>query len=292
MGTLLAVSVAGRSDERARHVRSAFEIAARCERVMSRHDPDSDISRLNRSAGTGAEIHVPDLARILRVARGLSRRLEGAFDPTIAPLIEAWGRSARRERAPSPAAVADALARVGARTLRIAGDRVSLLVRGASVDLDGFGKGLALDRIAARLRRTRCAPAILNFGESSLVAVGRPAGRSWSIALRDPRGGFAGAFVLRDRACSTSSTFGRPLRAGARIVGDIIDPRTGRAVACHAQVTVVARSAAAAEAVSTALIVLGRGAVDSIADRMKAEVCWIDDGGICATPRFGLRRIA
>ena len=50
--------------------------------------------------------------------------------------------------------------------------------------------------------------------------------------------------------------------------------------------------AAAAEAISTALIVLGRGAVDSIAHRMKAEVCWIDDGGICATPRFGLRRIA
>ena len=168
---------------------------------------------------------------------------------------------------------------------------MSLPRRGAAIDLDGFGKGLALDRIAARLKRTRSRPTLLNFGESSLMAVGRPAAGPWSILLRNPSGGFAGRFRLVDRACATSSTLARPLRVGGRIVGDIIDPRTGMPVARRVQVTVIADSAAVAEAVATALIVLGRDAVDRIARGMGVEVCWIDADGIRATPRFGFRSI-
>jgi thiamine biosynthesis lipoprotein len=168
---------------------------------------------------------------------------------------------------------------------------VSLPCRGAAIDLDGFGKGLALDRIAARLKRTRSRPTLLNFGESSLMAVGRPAASLWSILLRNSSGGFAGRFRLVNRACATSSTLARPLRVGGHIVGDIIDPRTGMPVARRVQVTVIADSAAAAEAIATALIVLGRDAVDRIARGMGVEVCWIDADGICATPRFGFRSI-
>jgi thiamine biosynthesis lipoprotein len=292
MGTLLAVSMAaGNSGARARHVGAAFDIAARCERLMSRQDPESEVSRLNRLAGEPAGLRAPELVRILRVARGLSRRLEGAFDPTIAPVIDLWRRAARRGRRPSSRSVAAAVARVGVDGLAIARDRVALTCPGTAIDLDGFGKGLALDRIAGGLRRARCAPTLLNFGESSLLAAGRPPGGPWSILLRHPSGGFAGRFPLADRACSTSSTRGRPLRVGGRIVGDIIDPHTGQPVPRRAQVTVVAASAAAAEAIATALVVLGRDAVDGIARRMGAEVCWIDAAGVHTTPRFGLERV-
>ena len=91
MGTLLAVSMAaGHPGAHAHHVGAAFDIAARCDRLMSRHDPESDVSRLNRLAGEAAGLWAPELARILRVARGLSRRLEGAFDPTVGALIDLW----------------------------------------------------------------------------------------------------------------------------------------------------------------------------------------------------------
>jgi thiamine biosynthesis lipoprotein len=292
MGTLLAIStVAGGLDVRARHLRAAFEIAARCERVMSRHDPDSDVSRLNRLAGAAGGLRAPELARVLRVARGLSRHLGGAFEPTIAPAIDLWRRAVRRDRLPSLRSITTTLAKIGARAVAIEGDRVSLPCRGTAIDLDGFGKGLALDCIAARLKRTRPRPTLLNFGESSLMAVGRPVAGPWAILLRNPSGGFAGRFHLVDRACATSSTLARPLRVGGRIVGDIIDPRTGTPVARRAQVTVIADSAAAAEAIATALIVLGRDAIDGIARGMGVEACWVDADGICATPRFGFRSI-
>ncbi|HEV8441005.1 MAG TPA: FAD:protein FMN transferase [Methylomirabilota bacterium] len=292
MGTLLALSLPDDVlEHHLRYVTVAFETAARWERVMSRHDRDSELGRLNRTAGSAAGRRAPELAAVLRAARRLSDRLHGAFDPTVGPLLDLWRRAARRGRFPSARAVAAALAGVGAAALEITGDRVALPHRGASVDLDGFGKGLTLDRMAATLRRDRCPSAFLNFGESSLKAVGRaPRGR-WSVRLRHPFGGFAGEFTVRD-ACSTSATFGRPLRLGGRIIGDVIDPRNGIPVTREAQVTVVSSSAAIAEAVSTALLVLGRGAVDEIANRMGVDVCWIDRSGIHTTPGFVLRRAA
>lgn len=293
MGTLLALSMpAAGSDEHARHARAAFDVAARGERVMSRYEATSDLSRLNRAAGIPTGVRSAELARILRTARNLSRRLEGAFDPTVGPLLDLWRGAARCGHPPSGGTLERALARVGSGALRVTGDRIALPRRGMAVDLDGFAKGLALDRIASTLRRDGCASAFLNFGESSLMAIGRPPEGRWRVVLRDPLGGFVGEFTLRDRACSTSATFGQRLQVGSRTVGHIVDPRTGQPLTRPAQVTVVAASAATAEAVSTALLVLGRGAVDRIAHRLHVDVCWIDRAGIYTTPWFVLRRAA
>ena len=299
MGTWLALSVpapAGEcglaADRWARDVHTTFDLAASCERAMSRHDPGSDLARLNRAAGSPAEIASAPLAGALRVASRLSHRLDGAFDPTVGPLLELWRRASVRSAPPDPQDLERVLARVGVGALEIAEDRVRLRRRGMSLDLDGIGKGLALDRIVDALKRDGCASALLNFGESSLLAVGRPRRGHWTVALRDPAGGFVGTFSLRDRACSTSSTLARPIRVGRQIVGDVVDPRTGHLVTRDAQVTVLAHSAATAEAVSTALLVLGPDAVDTIADRLGVDICWIDRSGIRTTPWFILRRSA
>jgi thiamine biosynthesis lipoprotein len=283
MGTLLAVTQpAGPERHHLDIAGVAFSIARRCELIMNRHDPNSELGRLNRSAGSATGVRARELARVLRAAQALSRRVDGAFDPTAGALIDLW-RDASSSRG-VPGGVPGAV--VGAGALRIAGDRVALPRRGSVVDLDAFAKGLALDRIAARLRRSR-ATAFLNFGESSLLAVGGPRADRWPVLLRDPFAGFAGEFDLRGRACSTSATLG-----GRGAAGVVVDPRTGRRVTRAAQVTVLARSAAVAEVVSTALLVLGRGAVDDIAARMAVDICWIDRSGTYTTARFALRRVA
>src|SRR5262249_54557449 len=245
-----------------------------------------DVSRLNRTAGPLIGLASRELARILRVARRLSRSLAGAFDPTIGPLCALW----RGASIPSDDSTRQALCHAGQGSLRISGERVTLSHPRSAIDLAGFGKGLTRDRIGAWLRRRGCTTALLTFGESSLVAVGRPAAQRWPVLLRHPFGDFAGQFSLEDRACSTSAAFARSHRIGNRTVSDVIDPRTGRPVARDAQVTVVADSAAAAEAVSTALLVLGREAVDDIARRMNVDVCWIDRSGMYTVPRSFLRR--
>lgn len=291
MGTLLAVTQPAGVERRQLAVaEAAFSIAKRCELIMNRHDPRSEVGRLNRTAGAATGLRAPELASILRAALALSRRLDGAFDPTAGALIDCWHGALRRGGVPGAAPIACAAAGTG--TLRIVGDRVALPCPGSAIDLDAFAKGLALDHIAARLRRSGAA-AFLNFGESSMLALGNSPADRWPVLLRDPVGGFAGTFALRARACSTSSTFIPPrCGRGRGMAGVVVDPRTGLRVTRAAQVTVLAESAAMAEAASTALLVLGRSAVDDVAARMAVDVCWMDRFGVYTTERFGLRRAA
>ena len=292
MGTLLAATMpVGDPSIDARYVDVIFHVAAVCETIMSRHRPDADVSRLNERAGDPAGVVSAELAEVLDQARSLSAATDGAFDPTVAPVGNAWRRAGGRRRSPGAKRLSAALALVGWQQIAVHGARVALERRGMAIDLGGFGKGVALDRIAARLRSEACDSVILNFGESSLVAVGRPPTGRWTILLRHPAGGFVGEFALGGRACSTSATFGQTIGTGSRAVSHVVDPRTGRPVSAPAQVTVLARSAAVAEAASTALLVLGRAAMDAMARRLNIDACWVDGSGVYTTPWFPLRRL-
>lgn len=292
MGTFLAVTMVPTSAEADRgYLETTFETATRCERLMSRHLPQSALNRLNRTAGAGLGLASPDLAHVLLKARELSRATEGAFDPTIGPVLAVWRDAARRRQRPPAWRLRTAVAAVDWRLIRINGSWVALPRDGMALDLGGFGKGVALDLIAERLQSNGCGNALLNFGESSLVAIGRPARGRWRIVLRHPRNGFVGEFPLTNRACSTSATVGCSTRIGRRRISHIVDPRTGHPLSSVAQVTVLASSAAVAEAVSTALLVLGRSAMEALATRLKIDACWIDDAGVFTTPWFPLRRL-
>jgi thiamine biosynthesis lipoprotein len=288
MGTLLALSLPAGGERQQRWVEITFEVAAACERVMSRHDPDSDLSRVNRVAGRARLLRSPDLAATLRAARAWAERTHGGFDPTVAPLLDEWRRARRSGALPSRSRLHAARRRVGWQAIIVRGERVGLARRGATLDLGAFGKGAALDQIATTLRRERCGAALLNFGESSLAAIGRPRREPWGVLLRHPAGGFAGEFPLCDRACSPSSTLGQTWGRGRHRLSHVVDPRTGRPLRALAQVTVLARSAAKAEALSTALLVLGRAALAAAARRFGVDVCWIDAAGMWLSPRFPL----
>jgi thiamine biosynthesis lipoprotein len=285
MGTWLVLTLPA---NRTRDATTVFSRVGALERVMSRHDPESTLRHVNAHAGAHGDDVAP-LASALVQARALAAATAGAFDPTVGPLLTLWESAARRQTEPSAGEVADACARVGWRALDVAPRRVSFTRLGMSLALDAFAKGVALDQVA-RLVRDRGFPALLNFGESSLLAVGRPPGGRWHVALRDRRGGFVGTFTLRDRACSTSAVNGRGWAVGARTIGHVVDPRTGQPLERDAQVTVLARSAAVAEALSTALLVLGPDALDAVTRPYRADACWLDGERLLSTPWFPLRR--
>src|SRR5262249_22811753 len=248
MGTLLAATMpAGDPSVDARHVDVIFHVAGVCEAVMSRHRSDAEVSRLNKRAGDPAGVVSVELAEVLGLARTLAAATDGAFDPTVAPVLNVWRRAGDRGRSPGAGRLREALALVGWQQIAVRGSRVALGRPGMAIDLGGFGKGVALDRIAARLRSEGCRSVILNFGESSLVAMGRPPTGRWTVLLRHPTGGFVGEFALGGRACSTSATFGQTIGTGSRAVSHVLDPRTGRPLPVPAQVTVLARSAAVAD---------------------------------------------
>lgn len=286
MGTLLALSIAAPGPVADRVAGGAFALAATLERAMTRFDGSSALNRLNRAAGR--PVGVPgELARVLRTARRLARLTDGAFDPTVAPVLDLWRRAAAHGRPPADAAVGRARGLVGWRALTVRGPRAGLRRRGMALDLGAIGKGWAVDRIARVLARVEGLAGVVNFGESTLAAVGRPAGGR-RVLLRHPAAGFVGWFELPGGACSTSGSFGRAWRIGGRTIGHVIDPRSGRPLTEAAQVTVLAPSATVAEALSTALLVSGRAAIRPLARRLGAEACWIDGEGVLATPGFQL----
>jgi thiamine biosynthesis lipoprotein len=289
MGTFLALT-ARAGGHRGACAERIFAAAARWERVMSRYDPHSPVSAVNRAAGAAGVVS-PELARALRRARALARGTGGCFDPTVGPLVDLWNRAGRRGSAPAARAIAAARARSGWASLGVRGDRVTLARHGMSLDLGALGKGLALDEIRRALRG-RGPSGLLNFGESSLVPLGATSGRGWTVMIRHPRGGFVGAIHLRRRACSTSGAHGQTMTIAGRRRSHVVDPRSGLPLQRRAQVTVLARSAAVAEALSTAMLVAGLDAMPRLARQFGVDACWVEGAAVVATRGFRLHRLS
>ena len=294
MGTLLAVTLRVEARQGRREDSDAFglafDIARRAEALLSAHDPTSALNEVNRRAGRDAVVSRA-LATTMRAARRLAEDTAGAFDPTVGAVLRLWRRAAGTGRCPSRREVARARDAVDWRAIDVRGCRTRIARRGVSLDLGAFGKGVALDAIARELGPRRVT-GVLNFGESSLRAVGACPAGGWRVLLRHPRRGFAGSFTLREGACSTSGTYGTRARIASRTIGHVVDPRTGWPVRAHAQVTALAASAAVAEAASTALLVLGPGALDDIAHCLGIEACWIDSKEVRTTRGFVLEAMA
>ena len=128
---------------------------------------------------------------------------------------------------------------------------------GMRIDLGGIAKGWALDRMAELLRQGGMLDALLDYGQSSILGLGKPPdAEAWTVAVRKGEG-LAGTARLRDRGFAVSGTLGQYAEIGGVRYGHLIDPRTGRALTRNVQAAVVAPDATTAEAWSTALAVLG-----------------------------------
>lgn len=289
MGTLLEMTVEAPDVDTARSwIRQSVAEARRLDRELTSFDPDSALSRLNRGAGSGAQRVPPDLFRIVAESIELSRGSGGAFDVTVGPLVEAWREAARRNRPPDAAELAASRSAVGYEKIRLRFPDEIELATGMSLELGGIGKGYGADRLVERLRALGATAALVSFGESSIVAVGAPAGASgWPIWVR--RGnGVEGPLELRDAALSTSRSLGRTQRIGGRRVGHLLDPRTGQALDVDRQATVVAPTATEAEAWSKALILDPTAAFAALARRSETGGLLFAEEGVRVDARFAL----
>ena len=223
--------------------RESFELAAGCERVLSRWDPDAELARLNASAGREVEVSSELFAWLQRSTRD-SRRTEGAFDPSVGTWIV--DPSSRVE--------------IGMdRILRDAGRHTVILPAGMVLDSGGDGKGVAVDLVVARLRQAG-ASALVSFGGSSSFGLGEgPGSKGWRLAVMDVDGVWIGTAILKDAALSVShSVQVDELENGhTRTRYHIYDPATGLLVKTKRTSVVWSRTAVEAEVLSTALIVRG-----------------------------------
>jgi thiamine biosynthesis lipoprotein len=219
----------------------------------------SEVSLINREAAAGPVRVERSLFSLLLLCRELCRETGGAFDITSGPLSRCWGFLRRQGRIPEFNEIEEAKAVVGDDKLLF--DCESRTVRfarpGVEINLGSIGKGYALDRIAAIMRK-RVRSALLSAGSSSIRAIGG-GDDGWMVGVRHPGDKKRRLAVarLRDAALSTSGSEEQFFEYGGKRYGHIIDPRTGWPADRVSSVTVIAPSAAVADALATAFYVGG-----------------------------------
>jgi thiamine biosynthesis lipoprotein len=249
----------------------ALDLVEGLEAQLSVFRPTSEISRINALA---ADIPVPvepRLFELLQLAQGLSEATAGAYDITASPLWKAWGFSRREGAIPTDEQLAEARRCVGHHWLELAPDEKTIRFRqsGVEINLGSIGKGYALDRAGECLTAAGIEDFLFHGGQSSVLARGsqtvdgRPADpahpRGWTVGIRHPlrRNVRLAQVRLRNRALGTSGTENQFFRYRGRRYGHILDPRTGWPAEQLLSATVLAPSAALADALSTAFFVMG-----------------------------------
>jgi thiamine biosynthesis lipoprotein len=237
---------------------AAFARIAELDRMMSDYRPDSDVRRLS-SDGTWTAVSV-ELIAVLRCALAVARATDGAFDPTIAPLVALWRDARRLQRLPDRADLDAARARVGWRHLQIDGRRgaVRFTRRGMRLDLGGIAKGYILQDALRVLRGHGIASALLEAGGDIVAGDAPPERDGWTIDAGGADADFAArAARLRNAALATSGPTAQYVDVDGARYSHVIDPRTGYGVTRDVVVRVIASDAAMADALATAVGVMG-----------------------------------
>ncbi len=241
-------------------VREATDWVAAFESKYSRFRGDSLISRINAAAGRDWVGIDADAERMFALADQIHVLSRGIIDITMLPLLRLWNYKADHPRVPAPDEVTAAVAKTGWARVRREPGRIYLPDTGMGLDLGGFGKEHAVDRVTEIARHHGIANALVDFGHDVRVA-GAPADAPcWSIGVEDPArpGTVRARLALNNGGVATSGDYIRHFESGGKRFGHIVDPRTGHPVSSDCRsVTVIAASCLEAGLLATTAFVLG-----------------------------------
>jgi len=226
-----------------------------------------ELSRIN---STG-RAHMPDLsadmAYLLETSLLISQVTDSLFDPAMGALVSLWGFP-NQPFLPDSSEVDSALAVSGLAHLRIAGDTL-YLDEGTLLDLGAVAKGYVSDRIYSLARRSGAAAVLVEIGGEIRCGGDPSVGRTWRLAVRDPRGeGTLEIMEMDSGAMATSGDYESFFLQDGRRYCHILDPRTGYPETGTASVTVVSRRASIADALATAISVGGVTLADTVPDSL------------------------
>ena len=231
--------------------------------VLSTYEPESEISLFNRSENVGEWVPAHEtLVKVLSTAQQVSEQTNGAFDVTVAPLVELWGFGMREvTQPPSTESIKRELRRVNYKLLEL--DESNNALRKLSnikLDLSGIGKGYGVDHIVDFLTEQRCSNFLVDIGGEIRVRGHNALSKSWRIGIEVPDGtGRSEIFLsLSSGALATSGSY-RSFRVfDGTSYAHVIDPRSGYPTSHNLTAVTVYRSTATeADALATALFVMG-----------------------------------
>jgi thiamine biosynthesis lipoprotein len=269
MGTVARVVAVAPDSKTARaSIEAAFTRIHDVDRLMSDYKPDSEISRVNAEAFQRPVAVSPQTFDVIQKALQFSRISQGAFDITIGPLVDLWRRANDANSLPTEAELLDARSRVGAEKLILDPNRLTVrfTVDAMRLDLGGIAKGYAIDRAVEAMQQTGAIGGMVDIGGDILCFGQRPdKNTDWLIGLQDPNhpDDFFGAgepllvLVLRNVAVATSGGYRRFALVEGKRHSHIIDAHTGQSSDRLTSVTIIAQDAVTADALATAVSVLG-----------------------------------
>jgi thiamine biosynthesis lipoprotein len=254
----------------------ALDLIDLVEDRITVYRPGSELAQLNARAAADWQPVSDELFSLLLLARELYDRTAGAFDVTAGPLIRAWGFLNRRGRQPAPAELAAVRRCCGMDFVEFDTNSQRLRFRqpGVEINLGAIGKGWAIDRAIDRIAAGGIADVLIHGGHSSLRARGSrglpgraDSGSGWPVGLRHPLRprDRLGTISLENRALGTSGSGTQFFIDRGRKLGHILDPRSGLPATGVLSATVLAPTAAEADALATAAYVLGPAELDRIA---------------------------
>ncbi|MCX8155764.1 MAG: FAD:protein FMN transferase [Verrucomicrobiae bacterium] len=232
--------------------------------LLSDYEEDSELTQLNRTAGSGRPVKVsPELWQVLREAQRMARLSAGAFDITAGPYISLWRRARRIHRLPEPEKLAEAQKAVGYQKLRLDPPKrtATLLVPRMKLDLGGLAKGFAADEALKVFRRYGITRALVAASGDTSVADAPPAQKGWQVEIglhpdapptTSPR-----RLLLRHHSVATSGDAQQAVVLEGRRYSHIVNPFTGLGLTDQSQVTVIHPQGMVADALATAISVLG-----------------------------------
>jgi len=269
---------------------AAFKEMERIEKVFSKFNKNSEVSNINRLAGLEKVAASEEVFKLTEKSVYYSRISDGAFDITVAPLMEIWGFVRRHKSIPDKETIENALEGVGYKNIELDPKKLSVkfLNKKTKIDFGGIAKGYAVDRAKDVLVSRGIKNGLVNLGGNIFALGSAPGNKAWKIGVEDPRnkGKLLRSFELTNRAMSTSGNYERFFEIGGKRYSHIINPLTGEPCQGIISVTVAADSAEQADGLSTAIFVMGEEKGLNLAKSIKGIKVLIlkEDGKIISYP--------
>ncbi len=297
LGTLVEIKIpclASQEESARAAIQAARDKIAHIESLMSPYNSESDVAHINLNAAKHPVRVSNETFGVIEHALAISRLADGAFDITFAPVGKLWRLDPKNAHIPTDEEIRAKLLLVNFRNISLEEKSKTVAFRkaGMEIGLGGIAKGTAVDMAARAIRKCGFPDAIVNVG-GDLYAMGLSAERKpWRVGILDPRktSEFVTTLEVSNRAVVTSGDYERMVVVDGKRYHHIMDPRTGRPAEKCASVTVVAGDTETADALATAIFVLGPKAGLKLARKIPDTEALIITPGLrmYATKSFGI----
>ena len=280
MGTVIEITLIGDNEEAANKAAlRAFREMKRIEQLMSPWIESADVFRINQSSGKERVKISNETLEVIKKAQEISELSDGRFDITVGPLAELWRKAREKKIPPSAVEVKEKLGLVNFKNIEMDREgKVFLKKKGMAVDLGGIAKGYAVDRAFELLKSLGYKDLIVNAGGDLRVG-GLKNNQPWSIGIQHPRESknFLARISVSDMAVATSGDYERFFIYEGRRYHHIFNPKDGFPTDDCQSVTVLCKEGMMADALATAVFVLGPEKGYALCQKLEGVDCLIMD---------------